>query len=175
MVVLDIGKLPKMRLSTVFATFLVWYMSLVTAISNKRSVSYTHLDVYKRQIIYRPLFKAAPEAALLDLEKNGFVTMTRDRGVLTDIYPAKPLFCAAFQYLLNNKEMYNVLRTSYLLRMVTFETGRIKKWEEELRALGKVSDQKMFRSRLAYLAGKIDASSAAIDDCESEVKELSKK
>lgn len=128
-----------------------------------------------RDIIYRPLFKAAPEAALLDLEKNGFVTMTRDRGVLTDIYPAKPLFCAAFQYLLNNKEMYNVLRTSYLLRMVTFETGRIKKWEEELRALGKVSDQKMFRSRLAYLAGKIDASSAAIDDCESEVKELSKK
>lgn len=44
MVVLDIGKLPKMRLSTVFATFLVWYMSLVTAISNKRLLELSQKD-----------------------------------------------------------------------------------------------------------------------------------
>ena len=44
MVVLGIGKLPKMRLSTVFATFLVWYTSLVTAISNKRLLELSQKD-----------------------------------------------------------------------------------------------------------------------------------
>lgn len=127
-----------------------------------------------KDIVYRPLFKSAPEEAILELEKKGLVTLVRDRGVLKEIFPAKPLFIAAFQYLLNDEEISTVLRTSYLLRIVSFETGRIKKWEEELRALGKVSDQKMFKSRLAYLAGKIDSSSSIIDSCESEVKKLSK-
>lgn len=127
-----------------------------------------------KDIIYRPLFKSAPEEALLELEKNGLITISRDRGVLREIHPAKPLFCAAFKYILGDGEISSVLKTSYLLRMVAFESGRIKKWEEELRALGKVSDQKMFKSRLSYLAGKIDASSAVINDCEAEIKELSK-
>ncbi|BAO42513.1 mitochondrial escape protein 2 [Kluyveromyces marxianus] len=140
---------------------------LIELLSAKESITF-------RDIIYRPLFKAAPEDALLELEKNGLVSMKRDRGVLTDILPAKPLFRAAFNYLLENKDIYNVLRTSYLLRMITFETGRIKKWEEELKALSKVSDQKSFRSRLNYLGGKIEGSSAVINNCEEEIKKLSK-
>ncbi|CCD26820.1 Yme2p NDAI_0I02520 [Naumovozyma dairenensis CBS 421] len=125
-------------------------------------------------IIFRPLFKAAPELGILELENNGLITVSRDRGVLQEIYPAKPLYRAAFSYLKNDSRLAKVLKTRYLLKVISFETGRIRKWEEELRPLGKISDQKLFKSRLDYLSGKIGASSAVISNCEAEIKELSK-
>ncbi|SCV02426.1 LAME_0H00276g1_1 [Lachancea meyersii CBS 8951] len=127
-----------------------------------------------KKIVFRPLFKSSPEAGLLELEKNGLITVSRDRGVLKDIRPAKPLFKAAFEYLLNSDEISTVLETSYLLKMINFETKRIQKWEEELKSLGKVTDTKMFKSRLSYLANKIDASSDTIASCEEKIKILSK-
>ncbi|AAS54133.1 AGL358Cp [Eremothecium gossypii ATCC 10895] len=133
-------------------------------------------DVVKYgDIVFRPLFKSSPEAGLLELEKNGLITISRNRGVLQDIRPAKPLFKAAFSYLLQDKDLSIVLRTGYYLRLIAFETGRIKKWEEELRLLAKVSDQRICKSRLNYLASKIDASSGVINSCEDKVKEMSKR
>lgn len=67
-----------------------------------------------------------------------------------------------------------MLKTRYLLKVVGFETGRIKKWEEELNLWGKVPDQKLFKTRLDYLSGKINASNAVITKCEEEIKNLSK-
>lgn len=127
-----------------------------------------------KEIVFKPLFKSAPEAGLLELERNGLISISRDRGVLKEIRPAKPLYKAAFNYLIKDSEISTVLKTGYLLRVIGFETARIKKWEEELRSLGKVSDQKMFKSRLGYLAGKIDASSAVIGECESIIQHMSK-
>ncbi|SCU86367.1 LAFA_0E00298g1_1 [Lachancea sp. 'fantastica'] len=127
-----------------------------------------------KSIVFRPLFKSAPEAGLMELEKNGLITVSRDRGVLKDIRPAKPLFRAAFEYLLESNEIAAVLETGYLLKVVNFETKRIQKWEEELRSLGKVTDTKLFKSRLTYLANKIDASSESINNCEEKIKQLSK-
>lgn len=127
-----------------------------------------------KNIVSKPLFKSAPENALLDLEKNGLINVTRDRGVLKEIRPSKPLYKAAFRNLIADAELSHVLKTSYLLRVVGFETGRIKKWEEELKTLGKVSDQKIFRTRLSYLAKKIDGSNAVIDSCERQIAEISK-
>lgn len=95
--------------------------------------------------------------------------------MLKEIFPAKPLYRAAFQYLVNDPDLSTILKTRYLLKVVGFEAGRIKKWEEELRPLGKSGDPKMFKSRLTYLAKKIDASSAVIDKCEEEIKNLSQK
>ncbi|CEP64995.1 Yme2p LALA0_S16e00276g [Lachancea lanzarotensis] len=127
-----------------------------------------------KSIVFRPLFKSAPEAGLLELEKNGLITVSRDRGVLKDIRPAKPLYRAAFEYLLKSNEIATVLETGYLLKVINFETKRIQKWEEELRSLGKVTDTKLFKSRLTYLANKIDASSDSINSCEEKIKQLSK-
>ncbi|SCU89335.1 LADA_0E14906g1_1 [Lachancea dasiensis] len=127
-----------------------------------------------KNIVFKPLFKSAPEAGLLELEKNGLITVSRDRGVLKDIRPAKPLYRAAFEYLLQNSELSTVLETGYLLKVINFETKRIQKWEEELKSLGKVTDTKMFKSRLSYLAGKIDGSSDSINQCEERIKTLSK-
>ncbi|QLL30225.1 hypothetical protein HG536_0A00420 [Torulaspora globosa] len=134
-----------------------------------------HSNVLFEQIVFRPLFKAAPEIAITELENNGLITVSRERGVLKEIQPAKPLFRAAFQYLVHDSDLSTILKTRYLLKVVGFETGRIKKWEEELRPLGKSGDPKLFKSRLAYLSKKIEASSAAIDECEEQIKELSQK
>ena len=90
-----------------------------------------------REIVNKPLFKAAPETGIMELENNGLITVSRDRGVLQEIRPAKPLYRAAFTYLINDPELAKVLKTRYLLKVVGFETGRIKKWEEELKPLGK--------------------------------------
>lgn len=134
-----------------------------------------HPKVPFEGIVFRPLFKSAPEIAITELENNGLITVSRERGVLKEIQPAKPLYRAAFQYLVHDSQLSTILKTRYLLKMVGFETGRIKKWEEELRPLGKSGDPKLFKSRLAYLSKKIDASSAVIDQCEEQIKELSKK
>ncbi|CCK70396.1 Yme2p KNAG_0E01300 [Huiozyma naganishii CBS 8797] len=128
-----------------------------------------------KDIVFKPLFKAAPELGVIQLENNGLVSVSRNRGVLEEIRPAKPLFRAAFSYLVQDDELHVVLKTRYLLRVVAFETGRIKKWEEELKPLGKIADQKLFKSRLDYLSGKIKASSQVIDRCESDIKDLSTK
>lgn len=141
---------------------------LIELLSKRPKITY-------EDIIFRPLFKAAPELGITELENNGLVSVSRERGVPQDILPAKPLFRAAFQYLVSDPELSTILKTRYLLKVVGFEAGRIKKWEEELRPLGKANDPKMFKSRLTYLAKKIDASSAVIDQCEEEIKRLSQK
>ena len=124
-------------------------------------------------IVFRPLFKAAPELGILELENNGLINVSRDRGVLKEIRPAKPLFKAAFQYLLEDQELSIVLKTRYYLKVIGFENGRIKKWEEELPQLGKIKDPKLFKARVDYLSGKITLSSDVIDNCEKMIKELS--
>lgn len=140
---------------------------LIELLSEKPKIPYS-------DIVFRPLFKAAPEIGILELEKNGLITVSRDRGVLNDIYPAKPLYTAAFKFLVEDQNLSKVLKTRYYLKVVNFETGRIKKWEEELRYLGKITDQKLFKSRLEYLSGKINTSSQIINACENEIKDMSK-
>ncbi|CCF60038.1 hypothetical protein KAFR_0I02590 [Kazachstania africana CBS 2517] len=124
-------------------------------------------------VIFRPLFKASPELGVIELENNGLITVSRDRGVLREIRPAKPLYRAAFHYLVHDSQLSTVLKTRYNLKVISFETGRIKKWEEELRPLGKIQDPKLFKSRLDYLSGKIATSSDVINHCETEIKRLS--
>ncbi|CAL9729296.1 mitochondrial escape protein 2 [Monosporozyma unispora] len=141
---------------------------LIQMLSDAPMVSY-------KDIVFKPLFKSAPELGIMELENNGLITVSRNRGVLQDIRPAKPLFRAAFSYLVNDAKLSTVLKTRYLLRVVAFETGKIKKWEEELFPLNNLVDQKLFKSRLEYLSGKVKISSDIIDKCEAEIKELSKK
>ncbi|CAR27808.1 hypothetical protein ZYGR_0N02940 [Zygosaccharomyces rouxii] len=131
--------------------------------------------VHFENIVFKNLFKAAPETCITELENSGLITVSRNRGVPSEIQPAKPMFRAAFQFLVNDPELSTILRTRYLLKVVGFETNRIKKWEEELRPLGKSGETKMFKDRLNYLSKKIDISNAIINDCEAEIKNLAQK
>lgn len=141
---------------------------LIQMLSEKPTVLY-------EDIVFKPLFKSAPELGIMELENNGLITVSRDRGVLQEIRPAKPLFRAAFNYLVNEAKLSTILKTRYLLRVVAFETGKIRKWEEELMPLNNIIDQRLFKSRLEYLSGKMKISSDIINKCENEIKELSKK
>lgn len=124
-------------------------------------------------IVFKPLFKAAPELGIVELENSGLITVSRNRGVLQNIRPAKPLYRAAFNYLVTDPTLSTVLKTRYLLKVIAFENKRIQNWETELRPLSKVPDQKMFKPRLEYLSGKIKLSSSVIKQCEEDIKKLS--
>lgn len=138
---------------------------LIKELAEKQSIEY-------KELIYHPLFKAAPEAALVELERNGLISVIRDRGILRTIYPAKPLYRTAFKNLVNDPQTFKVLETAYLFRLISFETGRIQKFEEELKGFNYYSDPKLFKSRLDYLANKIKVSSEVVIKAESDIKKF---
>lgn len=128
-----------------------------------------------KDIRYLPIFKSDPSKALLDLEKEGLIAISRDRGMLDKIKPAKPLFRMAFEDLLSDDSAFKLLKTAYYIKIVSFEAGRIQKWEEEIKNFKyQQENQKMFRPRLEYLANKIKLSCDIIDQAEAQIKEYSK-
>lgn len=128
-----------------------------------------------KDIRYKPIFKSDPEKALLELEKDGLIAISRDRGMLDKIRPAKPLFRLAFDDLMKDEYAFKLLKAAYYIKIVAFEAGRIKKWEEELKNFKyQQENNKMFKPRLEYLANKIKISSDIIDESEAKVKEYSK-
>lgn len=124
------------------------------------------------EFINHSLFKSSPESSLVDLEQRGLITMTRDRGVICDIKPAKPIFQAAFRNLLGEPRVSSVLETAFLYRLISFETAKIQKWEQELDSLSMYTNKKEFSPRIQFLAGKIDASNQVILGSEQTIKSL---
>lgn len=131
--------------------------------------------VHFEEMVFKNLFKSAPETCITELENSGLITVSRNRGVPHEIQPAKPMYRAAFQFLVNDPELSTILRTRYLIKVIGFETNRIKTWEEELRPLGKSGDSRLFKDRLNYLSKKIEISNTTINDSEAEFKQLSQK
>ncbi|ONH70023.1 Mitochondrial escape protein 2 [Cyberlindnera fabianii] len=142
---------------------------LIKMLADNDSVNY-------REFINHPLFKSSPEASLVELEQHGLISMSRDRGVLCEVRPAKPIFKAAFKNLLREgSQIANVLETAYLNKIITFETARIQKFEKELESLAYCTGKKEFNGRLQYLAGKIDACNNNILKAEDDIKKINSK
>ncbi|CCH43886.1 Mitochondrial escape protein 2 [Wickerhamomyces ciferrii] len=133
-----------------------------------------HETLEYKQLVYNPLFKSNPEAALIELERNGLITVSRDRGIMRTIGPAKPIFRAAFQNLVKDESLSKVLETSYLLKIISSETEKIQKFEDEVQKLSYFATDRAFRGRLSYLADKIDASNQNILNAEESIKKFSK-
>lgn len=140
---------------------------LIKRLSGKETIEYDSL-------IYHPLFKSNPEHSLIELERHGLITVTRDRGILKNIYPAKPIFRAAFLNIVNDENIYKILETSYLLKLIKFEADKIAKFEQEIGQLAYVAGQREFRNRVLYLADKIEASNKTIVNAEDQIKAFSK-
>lgn len=138
---------------------------LVKMLAKDECVEYRHF-------INHVLFKSAPEASLIELEQHGLISMTRDRGVIREVRPAKPLFRAAFRNLLEDPRTANVLETAYLYRVISFETTKIQKWEQELGSLSWYTNKKEFNNRIQFLANKIEVSNQTILDSEAKIKKL---
>lgn len=127
-----------------------------------------------KKLIYNPLFKSSPEAGLVELERNGLIGITRDRGIMHSIVPAKPIYRAAFQNLVKDESLSKVLETAYLLRIISSETQKIQKFEDEVQKLSYFAQERAFRGRLSYLADKIDQSNENILKAEAAIKAFSK-
>ncbi|KAH3680764.1 hypothetical protein WICMUC_000115 [Wickerhamomyces mucosus] len=140
---------------------------LIKSLSKQGSISYD-------RIIFNPIFKSNPEASLTELERHGLISISRDRGILKDIIPAKPIYRAAFNNLVEDKNLSKILETSYLLKIVKFESDRIAKFEEELQKFGFMANSKDFKNRIDYLATKIEASNKVILKAEEDIKKFSK-
>ncbi|KAH3681708.1 hypothetical protein WICPIJ_007310 [Wickerhamomyces pijperi] len=140
---------------------------LIKRLSKSDTIEYDSL-------IYHPIFKATPEQSLTELERHGLITVTRDRGILKDIYPAKPIFKAAFANIVGDENLYKILETSYLLRLIKFENERISKFEQEIEKLSYVAGQREFRNRVLYLADKIETCNSSIVNAEAQIKAFSK-
>lgn len=140
---------------------------LMKLLADNETISY-------KQLIYNPLFKSSPEAGLLELERNGLISVSRDRGIMNTIVPAKPIFRAAFQNLVKDESLSKVLETTYLLKLISAETQKIQKFEDEVQKLSYFANERAFRGRLSYLADKIDASNNNIINAENAIKAFSK-
>lgn len=131
-------------------------------------------EVSFKKLIYNPLFKSAPESGLIELERNGLIGISRDRGIMDKIVPAKPIYRAAFQNLVKDQSVSKVLETAYLLKIISAETQKIQKFEEEVQKLSYFANERAFRGRLSYLADKIDLSNENIIKAEAAIKAFSK-
>ncbi len=90
------------------------------------------------------------------------------------IVPAKPIYRAAFQNLVKDQSVSKVLETAYLLKIISAETQKIQKFEEEVQKLSYFANERAFRGRLSYLADKIDLSNENIIKAEAAIKAFSK-
>lgn len=140
---------------------------LIKLLGEKETVKYA-------DVMNNALFKSNPDGLLLDLERQGLITMTRDRGILRDIGPAKPIFRASFRNIVNDVNLSRILETSYLYRVISFETEKIKKLEDELQNFSYFTGQKELKNRLKWVCDKIDASNANVVKAEEEIKRLAK-
>lgn len=138
---------------------------LIKLLTDKESIKYSEVQ-------NRVLFKSNPESLLLDLERQGLISMSRDRGILDDIVPAKPIFRASFNNIVHDENLSRVLETAYLYKLIAFENEKIKKLENELEVYGYFTGQKEVRNRLSWIAGKIDVANNNVLNAEQEIKRL---
>lgn len=123
-----------------------------------------------------PLFKSSPETlnTLSTLEKNDLISLKRDKGVLETITTGRPLYRAAFENLVKDPKIFKHFETDYFENLISLETKKIAKLEEELGKISVLSDVSLIKDRLSYITDKINGSSKKITDYEAKIKEISK-
>ncbi|KAH3668064.1 hypothetical protein OGAPHI_001818 [Ogataea philodendri] len=121
-----------------------------------------------------PMLKTNTFATLQAMENSELITIIRERGLVKEIKPSKPLYHLAFQTMVQEPRIYNSLESDYLLDLIKFHRSRINQFEVELEKYSGIEDYKLFRERLTYLASKIDSSTRSISDCEKKLAQLQK-
>ncbi|ODV59418.1 Yme2p ASCRUDRAFT_77159 [Ascoidea rubescens DSM 1968] len=142
--------------------------NIIKLLSEEEAIPYS-------KVYHLPLFKSNSIEVLSKLERENLIRIVKDRGVIDKIKPGKPLLRAAFNNIVNDQKIYNVLETSYLTNLIKFEVNRIKTWEDEIKGLGYAVNNKEFKTRVSHLANKISESTKVIESSEAEIKSLSKK
>lgn len=160
------------QLSQVFLTSAADYgfnvsqaWQVIKLLSEKPEVDYN-------DIFLLPMFKGNTFKILQSMENAELIRLVRVDGVITKIIPARPVFSIAFKQMVNDPEIYRAIEKECLLGKIEFETNRIRKFADDLSKFKEVPEPKLFKERLKYLGGKIEAGTASINQCEQEMLKL---
>lgn len=118
------------------------------------------------------LFKSDNDtlATLSALEKNDLITLKREKGMLNAITIGRPIYKAAFQALIEDVEIYKSFEINHYNNLITMETNKIHKLEQEMKDL----DFKglNLKNRMKYLVDKVEASNDKVVSYETTIADL---
>ncbi|CAG8008368.1 unnamed protein product [Penicillium salamii] len=127
------------------------------------------------KVLLGDLFKDNGEAVLRALEQSELISVGTDHGFPRYIKPGKPVYRAAFQRLVENKNLQGRLDLLILAQLIGNENSSIRKYEEELQVLGSLPKYPWeLTSRIEWLLRKVHGSQAKILKYESDSAALSK-
>lgn len=134
-------------------------------------------------MVTEPMFKGAlkpqgeaGESTIGALERSEMVTVVTRDGKPTYIKAGKPLYRAAFQYILSDKTFSAMIESGFLETQMKMQNDKIVKLEEELKLLAKFpsnwgSDVSI---RVKYLVDKMAACQTKIEKFEVQLAEQKK-
>ena len=106
------------------------------------------------------------------LENAEIVALVRDRGIIHNVKPAKPLYDIAFKEMVSNPAIYNSLESDYLKTMISQITAKVTTMEDEVARYRGIENSRIFHDRLQYLANKIGGFTGMITTWEKELADL---
>ncbi|QPG74569.1 hypothetical protein FOA43_001900 [Brettanomyces nanus] len=142
----------------------VW--CLIKLLAKNGTVTFTDLQLL-------PLFKSHTNTLLQSIENAEVVSLIRNRGVIVEVQPAKPLYEAAFQEMISQPTIFNSIESDYLKTLISQEAAKVMKMEEDVANYRGIENSKIFRDRLDYLSHKINTSTKSIATWEKELASLS--
>jgi hypothetical protein len=134
-------------------------------------------------MVTEPMFKGAlkpqgesGESTIGALERSEMVTVVTRDGKPTYIKAGKPLYRAAFQYILSDKTFSAMIETGFLESQMKLQNDKIVKYEEELRLLAKFPSKwgDDVNIRVRYLIDKMAACQQKIQKFEIQLAETKK-
>ncbi|KAG5370874.1 Mitochondrial escape protein 2 [Yarrowia sp. E02] len=134
-------------------------------------------------MVTEPMFKNAlkpqgesGESTLGALERSEMVTVVTRDGKPTYIKAGKPLYRAAFQYILSDKTFSAMIESGFLESQMKLQNDKIVKYEEELQLLAQFPNKwgQDVNIRVRYLVDKMAACQAKIEKFEVQLAETKK-
>lgn len=126
------------------------------------------------ELVKSPLFTSsyATLSTLSVLEKNDLISLKRDKGIVSTITTGRPLYKAAFVELVSDEKIFKVYETYFYNVLIKLENAKIAKLEDEMAKIGGLSDIKLMRERLEYVAKKVTASTEKVQGYEQQIKDI---
>lgn len=162
---LNITERPEAGSDVTWTTAQIW--ALMRLLAKQDAVEFIEL-------VKSPLFVSSYEtvSTLSVLEKNDLISLQREKGIIKSITTGRPLYKAAFEELVGDQKIFQVYESYFYKTLISMENAKISKLEDEVSKIGGISDYKLMKDRLEYVAKKITASTEKIEGYEQQVKEI---
>ncbi len=143
-----------------------WY--LIKALADSDTVRYN-------AVLLSNTWASDGDATLQALEQAELISIVSANGRPQSIKPSKPVYQAAFRYLLGDRVLQSRLDLDTLTELIKIETQSIDKCETELRLLGGLPRQPgQVGPRVRWLLSKLQASQDKVEGYEKESAALKK-